>query len=242
MSGAEDNFLARWSRRKQAVKALEPAEHRPENGSQCIPLDAEPETRPGSAEEHPVVPSGGPRSHPGSAPEGETEGPEPLPRIEDLTAESDMSVFLQAGVPQALKMAALRRAWSLDPAIRDYVGPAEYAHDFNNPATIPGFGSGPGWDASTAAEYAQKIVNSSGVERPENTLRTADGHSAQLARQSVRLDAEGGSAPVQDRGDPAQLAEAPASAAPGEIGEQAAERPEEAAAGPSPRHGGAMPR
>ncbi|TIU06806.1 MAG: DUF3306 domain-containing protein, partial [Mesorhizobium sp.] len=53
--------------------------------------------------------------------------PEPLPRVEDLTAESDLSAFLRKGVPKMLKRAALRRMWSLDPAIRDHIGPSEYA-------------------------------------------------------------------------------------------------------------------
>ncbi|AHY54822.1 hypothetical protein BJS_02218 [Bradyrhizobium japonicum SEMIA 5079] len=36
--------------------------------------------------------------------------------------------------------AALRRAWSADPAIRDFVGLAENAWDFNDPTAMPGFG------------------------------------------------------------------------------------------------------
>jgi hypothetical protein len=31
--------------------------------------------------------------------------------------------------------------WSLDPAIRDHVGLAEYAWDFNNPGSMAGFGA-----------------------------------------------------------------------------------------------------
>jgi hypothetical protein len=59
-----------------------------------------------------------------------------LPRIEDLTPESDISGFLRKGVPDLLKKAALRRMWALDPAIRDYVGDArDYAWDWNIPAT-----------------------------------------------------------------------------------------------------------
>ena len=65
---------------------------------------------------------------------------EPLPSLEDLTADSDLSAFLREGVPAALKNAAMRKMWSLDPAIRDYIGPSEYAWDFNQPGSMAGFG------------------------------------------------------------------------------------------------------
>jgi hypothetical protein len=63
-----------------------------------------------------------------------------LPPIESLTSEDDMSVFLQSGVPADMVRAALRSAWRVDPAIRDFVGIAESQWDFNDPAAMPGFG------------------------------------------------------------------------------------------------------
>jgi hypothetical protein len=63
-----------------------------------------------------------------------------LPPIESLTSESDVSVFLQLGVPADMVRAALHRAWRVDPAIRDFVGIAESQWDFNDPAAMPGFG------------------------------------------------------------------------------------------------------
>ena len=39
-----------------------------------------------------------------------------------------------------MSRAALRRAWAADPAIRDFVGLAENAWDFNDPHAMPGFG------------------------------------------------------------------------------------------------------
>jgi hypothetical protein len=66
--------------------------------------------------------------------------PATLPPIESLTSESDMSVFLQSGVPTEIARAALRGAWRADPAIRDFVGIAESQWDFNDPAAMPGFG------------------------------------------------------------------------------------------------------
>jgi hypothetical protein len=64
-----------------------------------------------------------------------------LPSIESITAESDVSAFLAPGVPAELTRAALRRAWAVDPKIRDFVGLAENAWDFNTPGAIPGFGA-----------------------------------------------------------------------------------------------------
>jgi hypothetical protein len=50
-----------------------------------------------------------------------------------------VSAFLRPGVPADLARAALRRAWVVDPAIRDFVGLAENAWDFNAPGGVPGF-------------------------------------------------------------------------------------------------------
>ena len=63
----------------------------------------------------------------------------PLPPVESIETGSDIGPFLASGVPADLTRAALRRAWSTDPAIRDFVGLSENDWDFNAPA--PGFGS-----------------------------------------------------------------------------------------------------
>jgi hypothetical protein len=63
-----------------------------------------------------------------------------LPPIESITADSDIRPFLAPGVPAELTRAALRRAWAADPKIRDFVGLAENAWDFNAPGSIAGFG------------------------------------------------------------------------------------------------------
>lgn len=63
-----------------------------------------------------------------------------LPPIDSIVAGTDISAFLKRGVPLDLTRAALRRAWSTDPAIRDFIGLAENAWDFNDPNAMPGFG------------------------------------------------------------------------------------------------------
>ena len=66
--------------------------------------------------------------------------PTSLPSIDSITAGTDVRIFLQSGVPAELTEAALRRAWVIDPTIRDFIGIAENQWDFTNPTTIPGFG------------------------------------------------------------------------------------------------------
>jgi hypothetical protein len=63
-----------------------------------------------------------------------------LPSIEEIVADTDIVAFLRAGVPAELVRAALHRAWTSDPAIRDFIGIAENQWDFNDPNAIPGFG------------------------------------------------------------------------------------------------------
>ena len=57
-------------------------------------------------------------------------------------------------MPLDLRAAALRRAWSLDPAIRDFIGPADYAWDFNAPDGVPGFALELGGDAMKLLSHA----------------------------------------------------------------------------------------
>ena len=78
--------------------------------------------------------------------------PSCLPSIESITRESDISLFLQSGVPAELVRAALRAVWVADPAIRDFIGIAESQWDFNDPTAMPGFGP------LHAADQAQSLI------------------------------------------------------------------------------------
>ena len=125
-----DQFLSRWSRRKgQAQRA---------GTKVCVP-DPIGGDKPTSQSL-----SGQARSNDrGAEPIAELHVKELalLPRIEDMTAATDLAQFLRKGVPTALRNAAMRRMWTLDPAIRDYVSEArEYAYDWNSPGAIPGAG------------------------------------------------------------------------------------------------------
>ena len=61
-----------------------------------------------------------------------------LPPIATISAGSDIRPFLSAGVPADLTRAALRRAWSVDPGIRDFIGLSENSSDLTLVAVHPG--------------------------------------------------------------------------------------------------------
>ena len=108
----DGNFLSRWSKRKREA-LTQPAEDADAEGRQ---------TQADEGEDQPFDLS-------------------LLPDLETLTGESDIQSFLHKAVPDALRNAALRRVWALDPAVRNYVGEAlDYAYDWNTPGGVPGFG------------------------------------------------------------------------------------------------------
>ena len=122
-----DNFLSRWSRRKQEAK------REPE------PSDDAP-----AAEDTPQTAAGVPATEAAQPkPDGEKEREfdlASLPSIESIGAGTDIRLFLQKGVPAELTRAALRRAWTTDPAIRDFIEVAENQWDFATGKGLPGFG------------------------------------------------------------------------------------------------------
>jgi hypothetical protein len=116
----DTDFLARWSRRKHHAATDKIRQSK----SESTPDD---------------IVSG----TPAALAQGENRlpfDPASLPTIESIGAESNISAFLEAGVPGDLARAALRRVWSSDPAIRDFVGLSENSWDFNAPGAMPGFG------------------------------------------------------------------------------------------------------
>jgi hypothetical protein len=84
-----------------------------------------------------------------------------LTSIDSITADTDIVAFLKSDVPTELTRAALRQAWTSDPAIRDFIGIAENQWDFNDPNGIAGFGR---LDASeSGATFLAQLSSSPGV-------------------------------------------------------------------------------
>jgi hypothetical protein len=204
MTSDEEGFLTRWSRRKRAGETATPATPEPADGT------AAPE-----GSEHP----------PESGPPDLAEVVAKLPPIEEITAATDIRAFLAPGVPTELRLAALRRAWSTDPAIRDFIGLAENQWDFNAPDGVPGFGSL--LDPDQVRRLLAKVI---GGGKPE----------AETQAESLPPQAGGPDSPVTET---ATAAAADAPALPG-IDEPAPESDSgvDEAAAPPRRHGSALPR
>jgi hypothetical protein len=159
---SDEEFLARWSRRKREAKTadgtpppLEPAEalNPAPSGIAETPADAELDIS-------------------------------SLPPIESITGATDITAFLRKGIPTELSRAALRRAWASDPAIRDFIGLAENAWDFNDPNAMPGFGP-LDYSAEQLEALVGRIVGS--VRSAAERLATAVAEEQQ-DRQSVDLE------------------------------------------------------
>jgi len=173
MSEPED-FLSRWSRRKRA--AAEPVEPEPPAaaGQPAAEENDAPATAARASEPLPQAPVPA---------EAEFDAAS-LPPIESIGADTDVSAFLEPGVPAALRHAALRRAWTADPAIRDFKGLAENDWDFNDPDAMPGFGKlAPDFDVR---KLVARVFGEEALEEPAaaEPPPAADEQAARASRQS----------------------------------------------------------
>jgi hypothetical protein len=215
----DNNFLSRWSQRKQEAK--QPKRDAP--------------AAEGAVPSKPVGESA-------IEPEFDLSS---LPKLEDLTETTDITAFLRKGVPESLRNAALRKSWALDPAIRNYVNPAlDYAYDWNTPGGVPGNRDiGPGVDIARMVSQImgggdsvpESAAPAAGPEHepasaPEDTA--AQKPESELAVQTVRLTSEVSSEPNAAQGKRADA-------------DAAEHAPESRAAAPQHevrRHGSAKPR
>jgi hypothetical protein len=195
-----DDFLSRWSRRKRAARRTDLQQ----------PAEAPPDSiaAPGSRQDQ--VPTG--NSSIVGPPEAELDEEEiaRLPSLDELTADSDISMFMRKGVPERLRNAALRRMWSLDPKIRDYVSEArEYAYDWNTPGGVPGFG-GPLPPPEEIQKMAARIIGA--FNRDDEPPAQVAGQERSETPPSQSGESSG-SAPAQEA-DIAALPEADAALTP----------------------------
>ncbi len=196
-----ENFLSRWSRLKRESGVEE-------GGDEKQTAEAVPGAAMSSA---PVF------------------DPASLPPVESIVADSDIRLFLEAGVPAELTRVALRRAWAADPAIRDFIGIAESQWDFNDPAAMPGFGPlGP-------ADYARDLVTRA-LASPNSAVEGAqEGPGMAEQPASANADPQCGAPADGDR----QVVAAPADS----LHDAARNVPEISAGSPVRHaHGGALPK
>ncbi len=208
---SDDNFLTRWSRRKAAAKA-------------------EPASAPARVEEEEATAAA--QSDPAAAPPAEEVDLSALPPLDSITSATDVTAFLRKGVPEALRTAALRKVWTSDPAIRDFIGLSENSWDFNDPASIPGFGPLE-MSSDQVRQMAAQLVGD--VREVAEKLESAIEQAAPQHEHSENLE----TAPPQTTNP------IPADAAPQQIASAAPHQsaPSPAEAPPRPRsHGSALPR
>src|SRR6266851_10054553 len=176
---SDEEFLARWSRRKREAKVAADAPAPAQTAE--TPNPASPVTAEDPANAEVDLSS--------------------LPPIDSITAATDVTAFLRQGIPQDLSRAALRRAWAADPAIRDFVGLAENAWDFNDPNAMPGFGPLDFSEQQLSAvverivggvrRVAQNLPNSSAEPRdegqPADSEPTRASHRAEVIADRSRI-------------------------------------------------------
>jgi len=140
---SDEGFLSRWSRRKR---------------------EGEPEEQPAPLPAAPATESAAPAAT--EAPEPEVEMVEP-PSLDLIDKDFDLASWLKQNVPEAWKLAAMRRAWENDPAIANFENPArDYALDWNTPGGAPGYG--PLTESDDIAEMVRGIFG----EQPAPTAAT----------------------------------------------------------------------
>jgi len=230
-----ENFLNRWSRRKRAPEA-EPTP----------PQEAAPETPAESGEavrdSKPAV------TKAPQAPALEAPVPEfdvsSLPSLDSIDAQTDIRVFLQAGVPSDLRLAALRRAWIADPAIRNFKGLAENDWDFNDPNSMMGFGPlDPGTDVKKMLARLFSGPAQPETKEPPAALPAPDQQTALAAPEIATEAGPAAELPEPTTAAAVQVAELPQreeNIAVQNEGDQGEEEGDEDSSRPR-SHGGALP-
>jgi hypothetical protein len=193
MTATDENFLARWARRKAEIAKAEEREQKAARS----PEAPNPESAAADSKD-------------------EIFDLASLPSLDQITAETDIRPFMNALVPADLRNAALRRMWELDTAIRDYVSPAtEYAWNWNEVGNAPGYApleagfraaeaaarmfSSPQGD-NTLVESPVKLVNSQANPQPAAVENGSDENisatSAKVHVETVRLSTQNDTIPV----------------------------------------------
>jgi hypothetical protein len=161
MTDPED-FLSRWSRRKREAKAEDPPQ-RDDEALSANAADEERETTSAKAQDTLA------RSESGESASADVFDLSKLPSLDSIGPATDIRMFLQPGVPGALSRAALRRAWSADPAIRDFIGLSENSWDFTASDSMHGFGA---LDPADAKRMLAQLFSES-ERKPENETQDA---------------------------------------------------------------------
>ena len=165
-----ENFLTRWSLRKlanrtQSARQDAPAEHQSSDESRAVENRALAETE-----------------KDGDAQDNQPFDPAQLPPLDSIGADTNIAAFLRRDVPPELTRAALRRAWTSDPAIKNFVGLVENGWDFNDPSAMSGFGS---ISAEEVARLAGKVIEALPAPEDQTKEVATSEKKSQLAKTNA---------------------------------------------------------
>ena len=186
MSGKEqdeEGFLTRWSRRKR--ETFQTAEEGDDTGSASAEAS---EVQEGA----PLESRDGPSEDPELA---ANRAAAEAVDLESLTYESDFTVFLKQGVPEALKNTALRKLWRSNPVLAVVDGLNDYDTDFRTANTmVDGFKSA--WKVGRGyADKAEEVK----AEMEARAAKAAEEQKAieeERVREAQRDAVAGEDAPV----------------------------------------------
>jgi len=207
---SDDDFLTRWSRRKREAAKSAPPPAEPDAPAQAEASPAETEAAPAEAEEVDLA---------------------SLPSVDSITESTDITPFLRQGVPEELRRSALRKMWTSDPAIRDFIEIAENQWDFNDPASIPGFGE---------IDFSPEQVRQMAAKLVGDVERVAENVQAALEPDSAKLSATQDAVPSVDVSAPPEQ-DHPALQDKNVAPQQEKNSPEDKPPTRARRHGGALP-
>lgn len=188
-----EDFLSRWSRRKQGARAeakVEPRADREDQQKDEQPVAADMRTQrsPQTNDQ-----SDGPKSEP-------IFDLSKLPSLDSIGPATDIRVFLQPGVPEALSRAALRRAWSTDPGIRDFIELCENSWDFTASDAMHGFGA---LDPADAKRWLAQLLGDEADKAPH--VATAGDEDADVSGVTELTNEEAADAIPEKNSDTGQI-------------------------------------
>jgi hypothetical protein len=217
-----ENFLSRWSRRKREGRendtshGVSPSPRLPSGNLREERANSDLPSQAGRGLDHghtrmslPTSGEGEVVAHAAPTSTDPAFDPASLPPVQSITAETDIRGFLRTGVPPELTRAALRRAFASDPAIRNFVGLADYDWDFNAAGSIAGFG--PLQMTDDVAKMAAQVLEPNRTEprnpldpapppKAEETADKADTTAAHSAAEEMHSHATNRDQPVNEMG------------------------------------------
>lgn len=193
-----ESFLGRWSRLKRADRSAEAHEDTPETTAEETAGSAAPV----EARDRVTEPAA-----------GEAARQEPAPDFSDfdfdaLNFQSDYTQFMKSGVPEEVRIKALRKLWVSDPVLANMDGLTDYAEDYTDAAVCTG-------PIKTAYRFGRGFLSDEDVAKWEALGKPAEepaGETAVAATDAAgEPPAEEATVASSDGEAPAETAPAPAS-------------------------------